>query len=400
MRHRLAALAALALAAGALSAPAHAFLPGYCYAVPATAATRMLVSYASTGPDAAVRAVTAAGGRVVGGIARLRAVEAAFPSVALRDAAAPVLAGAGLRVQPESVFTTDRKPNDPYVLYQWALPKIGAFSAWDREIGTTSPVIVAVIDTGVDLRHPDLVGRVIAGKNVVDNTNDPSDDMGHGTHVAGIVAAGTQNGVGVAGMSWGAQVLAVKVLSAAGSGSDCDIILGILSAADAGAKVLNMSLGAEGSPCGFLTQTALDYAHNKGALSVVSAGNGAKKGNKTNSPANCKGVLAVGATDSADRIAPFSTHQPYVGVSAPGVNILSTYFDPKTGKHWYAQLSGTSMAAPHVAGLAALIWSKHKDWTPEQVAARITGTADDRGPKGRDPYFGSGRINAARALAG
>jgi subtilisin family serine protease len=398
MRHRLAALAAMALAAAGLVSPAHAFLPGYCWAVPALAETAALVSYAPSGRDATVRAVTRAGGRIVGGVPRLGVVEAAFGTQAARDAAVPVLAAAGLRVQPEHVYRAHRKPNDPYVQYQWALPKIGAFKAWDREIGTTSPVIVAVIDTGVDLRHPDLAGRVTAGKNVVDNTNDPSDDNSHGTHVAGIVAAGTHNATGVAGMSWGAQILAVKVLSAAGSGSDCDIVLGILSATDAGAKVLNMSLGAEGAACGFVTQAAINYARDHKALPVVSAGNGAKKGNKTNTPANCAGVLAVGATDSADRVATFSTHQPYVGVSAPGVNVLSTYFDPKSGKHTYAMESGTSMAAPYVSGLAALLLSKHKDWTPDQVAARITSTADDRGLKGRDAFYGTGRINAARAL--
>ncbi|HEU0132377.1 MAG TPA: S8 family serine peptidase [Mycobacteriales bacterium] len=388
-----AVLVAAAVAGGALvAAPAQAFLPGFCYAVPKLAPTRLLL------PDTAAARVPALGGRVVGGIRRLRVTEAAFGSVAARDAAATTLAAAGVPVQRERVFTASRQPNDPYLPYQWGLYKVGAMKAWDREIGTGHPVVVAVLDTGVDLRHPDLIGHVSAGKNVVDNTDDPTDDNSHGTHVAGIVAAGTHNRTGVAGMSWGAQVLAVKVLAADGAGSDCDIALGMLSAADAGAHVLNLSLGAEGAPCGFVMQQAVDYALGKGGLPVVSAGNGAKKGNKTNTPANCDGVLAVGATDSADRAAVFSTHQPYVGVSAPGVNVLSTYYDPRTGKRSYASLSGTSMAAPFVSGLAALLLSKHPDWTPAQVKDRIMRTADDRGAKGRDPYYGTGRINAARAL--
>jgi thermitase len=396
-------LLAAALGAGVLAAaPADASLPSVCYTVPALSDTRALVTYDANARNAAVRAVTAAGGRIVGGIPRLHTVEAAFGSRALRDAALPALRTApGVRgADPEHVQRALRQPKDPFLRYQWGLFKVGATKGWDRETGTHNPPVVAVLDTGVDFQHPDLVGHVTRGKNIVANNDDPQDDHSHGTHVAGIVAAATNNRRGVAGMSWGAQVLAVKVLDASGEGSDCDIALGLLSAADAGAKVLNLSLGAEDSPCGLVMQSAVDYALDKGALPVVSSGNGAKHGNKPSSPANCEGVLAVGATDVNDKIANFSTHQSYVGVSAPGVNILSTYYDPKKNKRSYVSFSGTSMAAPMVSGLAALLLSKHKDWTPEQVMARIVKTADDKGLRGKDPYYGAGRINVARALAG
>ena len=401
MRRRAAGAVAAVLASGCLvSTPARAYLPSVCSTVPKTADQRALVAY-DRSPNAAVRAVTAAGGTIVGRINELGVVEAAFGSRALRDAALPVLAASpGVRyADPEHTYTTTKTPRDPYLSRQWGLFKVGAPKAWDRETGRT-PVVVAVLDTGVDLKHPDLKTRVTAGRNVVDNNDDPQDHHSHGTHVAGIIAAATNNRVGVAGMSWGAKVLAVKVLSDSGEGSDCDLALGMLSAADAGAKVLNMSLGSEGIECGLVTQAALDYARDKGALPVVSAGNGARKGNKVNSPANCAGVLAVGATDRNDRIATFSTHHPYVGVSAPGVAIVSTYVSPKTKKSGYAAMSGTSMAAPFVSGLAALLYAKHPTWTPDQVRNRIVSTADDRGLRGKDQYYGAGRINAARALAG
>jgi subtilisin family serine protease len=396
------ALVALLMAAGGLvAAPAEALLPSLCYLAPEVSTPTALVAYDAAHRSDALRAVSGAGGTVVGGIPAIGAVQVSFPSAAALDAALPRLRTApGVReAQAERTHTAHKSPKDPFLSYQWGLYKVGAPKAWDRETGTKNPVVVAVIDTGVDLQHPDLLGHVQAGKNVVANNDDPRDDNSHGTHVAGIIAASTNNKVGVSGMSWGATILAVKVLGADGSGSDCDVALGIVSAADAGAKVLNLSLGAESSSCGGVMQLAVNYARDKGSMVVVSAGNGAKKGNKPTSPANCDGVLAVGATDSRDKIAPFSTNQPYVGVSAPGVAILSTYFNPRTGKRTYEALSGTSMAAPMVSGLAALLMSKNPTWTGDQVQARIVSTSQDLGPKGRDRWFGVGRINAARALS-
>ncbi|HWL36414.1 MAG TPA: S8 family serine peptidase [Frankiaceae bacterium] len=400
MRARIVLVAASLIAGGVVAAPATALLPSVCNVAAAPVDTRAMVAYDAS--PAALRAVRAAGGRVVGGIERLDVLQVAFPSRVARDAALPVVRRApGVRyAEAERVFSVHRNPNDTFWRYQWGLFKIGAMKAWNKETGGKTPVTVAVLDTGVDLKHPDLAGRVIAGDDIVANDPDPSDDHGHGTHVAGIVAAKTNNRVGVAGMSWGAKVLAVKVLAANGEGSDCDIALGMVGAADAGARVLNMSLGSTGTRCGLVTQAAIDYARDAGSLPVVSAGNSgsAKDGNPVTTPANCDGVLTVGATDPADKIAKFSTHHPYVDVSAPGVGILSTGYQAMTGRHTYVAMSGTSMAAPYVAGLAALLMSRNPTWTPDQVMDRIVKTSDDRGTRGKDDYFGAGRVNAARAI--
>jgi subtilisin family serine protease len=399
MRASLAAVAAALVVGGGLAAPATAYLPSVCNVVAASGTTALVSSGRSPAP--AARAVAAAGGRVVGRVAELGVLQVAFGTPALRDAALPVLRRSpGVRAaEAERRYTATKRPNDPYWPFQWGLFTVGALKAWDTETGTRNPVTVAVLDTGVDLAHPDLAGRVIAGSDVANDDDDPTDDEGHGTHVAGIVAARTGNRLGVAGLSWGATVLAVKVLDAAGGGSDCDIVLGMVRATDAGARVLNLSLGSDGAKCGLVTQQAVDYALGHGALPVVSAGNSAKAGNPVSAPADCAGVLAVGATDSRDKVASFSTHHAYVGVSAPGVGILSTFWDPETGKHTYETMSGTSMAAPYVSGVAALLLSKHPTWTPDQVRDRLVKTADDRGTRGKDDYFGAGRLNAARALS-
>lgn len=398
MRARVVVVVTALTLGGVATAPARAFLPSVCNAVPALPDTRAMVTYADRA--AALRAVRAAGGTVTGRIAEIGALQVAFGSAALRDAALPVLrATPGVEsADAERTFRPHRKPNDPFLTYQWGLTKVGAPRAWDRETGAKGTVTVAVLDTGVALTHPDLMGRVLRGKNVVDNTDDPRDDHGHGTHVAGIVAAKVNNRVGIAGVSWGSPILAVKVLGADGSGSDCDIALGVVSATDAGAKVLNMSLGAEGAPCGAVLGKAVEYARDAGAVPIASSGNSGNKGNPQSTPANCPGVLAVGATDSRDKVAKFSTHHSWVGVSAPGVGIFSTTFDPKTERNSYASWSGTSMAAPFVSGVAALLLARNPSWTPDQVIDRIVATADDRGVNGKDDFYGAGRLNAARAL--
>ena len=392
-------LPALLLAAQAVTAaPAPAeYLPSVCNLVGTATGSTALVAGE---PAAVARAVAAAGGRVVGRIHELGVLQVSFGTRAARDATLPAVARApGVRVaEPERVYTVHRTPNDRYYAHQWGLRRIAAPKAWDLETGSRRAVTVAILDTGVALKHPDLSGRVVAGPDVANDDDDPSDDHGHGTHVAGIVGARTNNRVGVAGLSWGAQLLAVKVLGSDGSGSDCDVVLGMVRATDAGAQVLNLSLGAEGLPCGVVTQWAVDYARDAGAVVVASAGNNAQKGNQASSPANCARVLSVGATDSADKVARFSHHGADVDVSAPGDAVVSTGWDAAKRRNAYAVMSGTSMAAPHVAGLAALLLARHPTWTPDQVMDRIVRTADDRGVRGRDDFYGAGRINAARAL--
>jgi thermitase len=297
----------------------------------------------------------------------------------------------------DSHVTAMRTPNDPLVARQWALRVTRAPSAWDAETGRRNPVVVAVLDTGVDASHPDLIGHVRAGGDFVAGDPDPSDEHFHGTAVAGVIAASTNNRKGVAGISWGATVLAERVLNAEGSGSMCTVAAGVIDAVDAGARVLNLSLGAPGETCPFVMEQALSYAHDHGALVVVSAGNDGARGNPVDYPAGCDGAFAVAATDSQDRTAKFSEFGPQVDISAPGVNVVTTSRNAD-GVHGYAYLSGTSVSAPIVAGAAALLLSRHPDWTPDQVRARLVATARDLGPRGRDDRFGAGRVDIGRAL--
>jgi serine protease len=219
----------------------------------------------------------------------------------------------------------------------------------------------------------------------------------HGTHVAGHRGR-DDNRVGMAGVSWGARVLPVKALNAGGAGSGCDLISGILYASSQRAQITNMSLGGPG-PCPAAVQEAINVAQAVGVLHVAAAGNSGADCNTTATPANCEGTLGVGATDQADNGAAFSNFADYVDVSAPGVDILSIVIDPKTGQHGYAELSGTSMASPMIAGLAALLMSRHPTWAPQQVSERIIATSRDLGLRGWGPLFGAGRIDAARALS-
>ena len=296
--------------------------------------------------------------------------------------------------EPNYVFNANIVPNDYYYAsYQWNMPIIDAPAAWDSERGDTNNAVVAVIDTGVDLGHPDLDSKIVPGYNFAYDNSDPSDDNGHGTHVAGIIGAESNNGQGVAGVSWGAKIMPVKVLNSWGSGYLSDVASGIIYAADNGADVINMSLGSSYNS-GTL-QSAVDYAYNKGVTIVAASGNG---GNSTmNYPAGCNNVIGVGATDQNDIKASFSTYNSSVDVSAPGVSIASTWY--RGSGYSYALASGTSMATPHVAGLAALLVSEDPSRHPDDIEDLMKLTADDLGSSGRDDYYGAGRINAELAVA-
>jgi thermitase len=298
-------------------------------------------------------------------------------------------------------YALDTIPNDPGYWSQWGLPKIGAPAAWDITTGS-SDVTIAVVDTGIDLSHPDLscLGKLTSGWDFVNNDATPNDDFGHGSHVAGIAAACTNNGIGVAGVAWGARLMPVKVLNAGGGGTYEQVAVGITYAADHGADIVNLSLGGTDESSALMD--AVQYAYDHGVLVVAAAGNCADGNpyspcygliNPIIYPAAYATTLAVAATDSNDNWASFSEHHPYVDVAAPGVSIYSTWKDDG-----YASLQGTSMATPYVAGLAALIWSFDPSLTHDQVRTIIQSTADDLGAPGKDDYFGYGRINAGHAL--
>ena len=399
LRALLAAAAVTAAVAVAGVPAARAGYPEACFAGAEGVTRRALVSVSPAAEPGVSALVTRAGGRLgprvePGGV---RHVE--LPSTAARDTLLPALrALPGVRwAEADRPVVNHRSANDPLGKVQWAVGKVGLKRAWDVTTGT-SQVTVAVIDTGVAAGHPDLKGQVLKGIDVVNGDDDATDDHGHGTHVAGTVAAASNNRRGVTGVAWGVRVLPVKVLGAGGSGTSCDVFAGMVEAVDAGAHILNLSLGAAGT-CPAAFRLAVEYATYKKVLVVASAGNDALQGGPSAAPANCTGVLGVGATDPNDKPGVFSTFGPQVDVSAPGVDIISTALQAKTLRFVYESYSGTSMAAPHVSGLAALVKSKHPDWTPQQISDAITQTADDRGVRGRDDFYGAGRINAARALA-
>lgn len=281
-------------------------------------------------------------------------------------------------------------PNDVlYARYQWNLPIIETEKGWGIGRGNQN-VIVGVVDTGVDLNHPDLKGHLLEGTNVVSEGNSaPNDDVGHGTHVAGVISALVNNGEGVAGMSWFNPILPVKVLDSSGSGSTYAVAQGVIWAADHGAKVINLSLGNY-ADAQFL-HDAIRYAYNKDVVIIAAAGNDNTE--RPSYPAAYPEVFAVAATDANKNKASFSNYGDHIAVSAPGVSIASTY-----PNNQYAALSGTSMASPHVSALAALIRSANPDLKNTDVMDIMRRSAMDIGPSGKDKYYGFGQIDVVKAL--
>lgn len=300
-----------------------------------------------------------------------------------------------LYAQPDLVVRVDHRPDDVLLEDQWALGKISAFDAWDVTKANSS-IKVAILDCGIYHEgasefpgHPDINGKVVADANFA-GTPDADDWCDHGTHVAGTVAANTNNGIGVSGIGYDAALLNVKVLDDFGSGSSSTVANGITWATDNGAHVINMSLGGAGS-CELDTtlQDAVDYAVANDVVVIAAAGNGDT--DALFSPASCDGVLSVAATDEDDDRASFSNYGTWVDVAAPGVGILST--DYVGG---YSSFSGTSMAAPHVSGIAALLWSTSFGTSAAAVVDRISGRADEI--SGTGTLWASGRVNAADAV--
>jgi thermitase len=285
--------------------------------------------------------------------------------------------------------TQDIVPNDAlYSQYQWNLPSIEAEKGWSISKGNEG-VIVAVLDTGVQSDHPDLQNKILAGTNIVDENAAPDDDVGHGTHVAGIIGATVNNGEGVAGVSWYNKIMPVKVLDSSGAGSTYSVAQGIIWAVDNGAKVINMSLGNY-AQADFL-HDAIKYAYDHDVVMVAASGNDNTE--RPGYPAAYPEVFAVAATTSKKERADFSNYGDYIDVAAPGDSIASTYPGSQ-----YAALSGTSMASPHVAALAGLIRSVNPELSADEVMEIMRKSAIDLGDKGRDIYFGYGEIDVDRAL--
>jgi thermitase len=326
--------------------------------------------------------------------------------------------------EPDYIRYATYTPNDPFFGSQWDMTHIGVDLYWDLLIGSPN-VVTAVLDTGIDLTHPDLVNQLWQnpgefpgngfdddGNGYVDDFNGydfagngafpgpgaedpiPNDDfVGHGTHVSGTVAAEQDNNTGITGEAPGTKLMAVRVLGGLlGSGYTSDIADGIIYATDNGAQVINMSLG--GTAASLTEYLALQHAWDNNVFIAAAAGNEALSGNPISYPAAFLFAMSVGATDIWDSIASFSTHNIFVEVSAPGVNILSTVPVGTYEGGW----DGTSMAAPHVAGLAALLYSTYGDMTNWQARSMIQSAVVDPGVGGWDEYFGHGRISAGQLV--
>jgi len=291
-------------------------------------------------------------------------------------------------IEPNLEFKADFIPNDPYWSIQWGPAKIQADVAWNITTGSAS-ILVAVVDTGIDWNHPDLAPNYVQlGYDWVNNDPAPMDDNGHGTHVAGTIAAAINNSIGIAGLA-NVRIMAEKVLDQNGTGWLSDVVLGIIHAVDSGAKIINLSLG--GPVNSEILHEAVKYAFDQGVLVVAAGGNDAT--NVKQYPAGYDEVVAVTATNARDTLASFSNYGEWIDIAAPGVRIYSTVLDGS-----YAYKSGTSMASPHVVGVAALIWTRFPNMTRDQVWAQLQYTAGDLGDPGFDMYFGFGRLNARKAV--
>jgi subtilisin family serine protease len=276
-------------------------------------------------------------------------------------------------------------PNDPFYSYQDDMTAIDAAGGWEYFTGSTS-VIVAIIDTGVNLSSQDFAGRLVQGYDFVNNDDTAMDDNGHGSHVAGVVAATGNNGYGIAGLDWSAKIMPIKVLNSLGKGTDVQVYMGIMYAVDHGADIINMSLGFDGYST--LVASAVQYAYQHGVTIIASSGNSSSA---VTFPANLPHVIAVGAVDENNDRAYYSNYGDELDLVAPGNNVFSlnaTSFSYKTG---------TSMAAPHVTGLASLL-EGISPLTPVQTEKIMKSTARDLGTKGWDEFFGSGIIRVRNAI--
>ncbi|MEQ1934112.1 MAG: S8 family peptidase [Fimbriimonadaceae bacterium] len=284
--------------------------------------------------------------------------------------------------EPNFVYRASLIPNDPLFGQLYGMNIVKAPQAWDLNFGDPA-IKIAILDTGVDLTHPDLQGKLVPGYDFVNDDADPMDDAGHGTHCAGTAAANGNNSIGVIGLAPRCSIMPVKVLGPAGGSAD-GVTSGIKFAADNGASVISMSLGGGGASQ--TMQDALVYALGKGALPIAAAGNHGTT--QLIYPGGFDECIAVAATDQNDQKAGFSAFGDWVEVAAPGVGILSTYLGGG-----YEFSDGTSMACPLVAGLAGLIKSVDPTMTPAQLRAQIQNNCDPVGT-----FVTKGRINAFRSI--
>lgn len=294
-------------------------------------------------------------------------------------------------IEPDVVVTGALMPNDPAFetdsnVYGQKIVK--APQGWNISTGSAAGVM-AILDTGISLDHPEFTNRLLPGYDFINEDDDPSDDHGHGTHVAGIAAAALNNETGTAGICPNCAILPVKVLDSGNKGTWGSVAAGIYYAVDQGARVINLSLGA--SVSSRTLERAIQYAEEHDVLVIAAAGNAAST--TPFYPAALPYVVAVGATTDQDTLWPLSNTGEYIDLTAPGHRIYSTFLNPE-----YAYMSGTSMATPFVSGLAGLLVSFNPAWTRNEIFKLMTSGADDLGAAGKDDQYGFGLVNVHRTL--
>lgn len=288
-------------------------------------------------------------------------------------------------VELDHSVSPDLVPNDPYYGSAWHLPKIGASSAWDSSQG--AGVTIAILDSGVDGAHPDLATRMVPGWNFYDNNANTADVYGHGTKVAGAAAAAGNNGTGIASVASQSKIMPIRITDLTGRGYWSMIAQGLVYAADHGARIANISfLGLSSS---LTTQNAAQYMKDKGGLVIVSGGNTGLQENY----AQTTTMIPVSATGSNDARTSWSSYGNFIAIAAPGAGIWTT-----TRGGGYGAASGTSFSSPVTAGVVALMMAAKSTLPNTQVESLLYSTAVDLGAAGRDPYYGHGRVDAARAV--
>ncbi|BCB05812.1 S8 family serine peptidase [Bacillus sp. KH172YL63] len=289
--------------------------------------------------------------------------------------------------ETDELVELEYTPSDPYYSLQWYQGVIEAERSWDQTIGS-SDVVVAVIDNGIDLYHRDLNQHIVSPYDTVHDSPYTLSSGDHGTHVAGIIGSSMDNGVGAVGIAPSTSIMPIDVFTTEYAYIS-DVIEGIYYAVDKGADIINMSLGSYSYSSSY--NEAIQYAHNNGVLVIAAAGN--DNLGIPHYPSSYPNVISVASTNEYDNKSTFSNYGDDIDISAPGSRIYSTFSNSD-----YGYMSGTSMASPVVAGVAALLMANDPSITNDEIAERLYESADDLGETGKDIYYGHGRVNARKAL--
>lgn len=379
-RRNVSLVLALALAGGSMAAYGASDTPTW---VPG----QILVQPRPGLPEAALEKILKAhGGKSVERLEAINVHIVQLPPTASEKAVAALLSkNKHLKFAEPDMIVPPDSTNDPYYSKAWHLPKIGAPTAWGTTTG--EQIVIAILDSGVDGKHPDLVSKLLPGWNFYDGNSNTADVTGHGTKVAGTAAAASNNSVGVASVAGGAMILPGRIASTSGTASYSTMAKGVTWAADNRARVVNISYS--GARESLTVQNAAQYLKSKGGLLITSAGNSG--GEEAVAPSDT--LIAVSGTTSSDVKASWSSYGSYVDVAAPGAGIYTT-----VNGGGYGSVSGTSFASPNAAGVVALMMAANSSLSPDEIAGYLFSTAVDLGSAGFDKYYGHGRIDAAAAV--